>query len=71
MLKVIIGYENDFENKVNEFVSCHKCGDISFAVADNRYVAFINYKETHKTSATEYYENSDNMTMEEILHDAC
>ena len=72
MLKVITGVRADeFENSVNEFVSSRKCDDISYAVVDSMYVAFINYREIHKTSATEYYENSDNMTMEEVLHDAC
>ena len=73
MLKIFTDVNpEELEKKVNAFVDEHPIYSSTYSVTDGVFVAFVDYVDmSTKTSATKYYENSDNMTMEEILHDAC
>lgn len=75
MLKVIKCREVEiFEEDVNNFISSHNCIDVSYDSVYSDvgivFVAFITYEDVKITNANDYYNNSDNMTMEEILYDA-
>lgn len=79
-------YAVDLEKQVNEFLNAHEGRIISttYQMGNEVYAAFIEYEMDWETKlkkdleerrkrvnkATQYYENSDKMTMEEVLHDA-